>query len=189
MASRGRSPNSDRGRPLIDWGQALAFFLSLPPQQRSYLAVADQFGTSVRTVERHGREGKWSERAREVDEQAQREAESKLVHARAEQMGEYDRLIEAAIIHVAREISAGRAKPNVSDLLRLIKGRLELWQQLDQPVAPAAPATASPTVGRSREQKLEVLRALHESGALQSLQAELEHANDDTDNEPDQEVA
>ena len=177
MARHGRSPNSDRGRPLIDWGKALAFFLLLPPDLRGYQAVADEFAVSVRTVERHGREGNWWQRARDVDEKAQREAEGKLVQARVEQMGEYDQLIEGAIVHVAREIAAGRARPNVSDLIRLIKARLELWQQLDHPPpTPTEPAATAPA-SRTAAHKLEVVRALHESGALTGLLAALDDTN------------
>ncbi len=171
---------------MIDWGRALRFFLSLSPERRSYGAVAAEFGVSVRTVERHGRQDSWWERAREFDGKAQAEAESKLARARAEQISEYDQLIEAAIVHVAREISAGRAKPNVSDLLRLIKGRLELWQ-LDQPSTPATLPALPPRTGPSREHKLEVLKALHESGALHALERELTQPADSR--EPGKEAA
>ena len=41
---------SDLGRPAIDWEQAFAFYASLPAERRSYQAVADKFGVSVRTV-------------------------------------------------------------------------------------------------------------------------------------------
>ena len=51
-----RQPGSDRGRPAIDWEAAFVYYASpARPGARSYQAVADQFGVSVRTVERHGR--------------------------------------------------------------------------------------------------------------------------------------
>ena len=50
------------GRAAIDWQQAFLFYAGLPPQQRTYQAVADQFGVSVRTVERHGMNEHWQDK-------------------------------------------------------------------------------------------------------------------------------
>jgi hypothetical protein len=65
-----RKRGSDRGRAALDWNQAFLFYAGLPPEQRSYAAVAAEFGVSARTVERHGRKERWRERAHELDREA-----------------------------------------------------------------------------------------------------------------------
>lgn len=50
MAARdSRQPGSDRGRPACDWEQAFVYWAALPPERRSYAAVAAEFGVSART--------------------------------------------------------------------------------------------------------------------------------------------
>ncbi|HEV2590450.1 MAG TPA: hypothetical protein VGU02_01030, partial [Gaiellaceae bacterium] len=56
-----RRPGSNSGRATIDWQQAFLFYVSLPPEQRDYQTVADEFGVSRRTVERHGRTDRWQQ--------------------------------------------------------------------------------------------------------------------------------
>ena len=49
----------------MDWGEAFVDYASLPDGRRTYRAVAERFGVSVRTVERHGHEGRWRERVQQ----------------------------------------------------------------------------------------------------------------------------
>lgn len=126
MASQARRPNSDLGRPAIDWSEAFLFYASLPPEQRSYARVAAEFGVSVRTVERHGRVEKWRQRMREIQAQAAREADKKLGRAWAERIADFEKLIEATCISYAQQLSGGRVRVTASDLVGLVKISLQL---------------------------------------------------------------
>src|ERR671938_98760 len=101
MASRaGRHPGSDRGRPAVDWEQAFAHYAALPPELRSYEAVAREFAVSVRTVEKHGRLGRWRERVRAIEAQATAELDAQLGQARAKQLADVEKLIGGLVPQV-----------------------------------------------------------------------------------------
>jgi hypothetical protein len=183
VASGRRQPGSDRGRPAIDWEQAYAYYAALPPERRSYEAVAVEFGVSVRTVEKHGRRGGWRERVRALEAQAAAELDRQLGQARVKQLADVQKLIEASLLSYAQQLRNGDVQIKAADLPRLFKLLLELWQQ---PLEPPAAATAARAVEqtaaeRSPEHKLHVLRALHESGALDLP----EESDDDRDPEED----
>jgi hypothetical protein len=170
VASGERQPGSDRGRPVIDWKQAYAFYAALPAESRSYAAVADQFGVSVRTVEKHGRQEGWRQRVRELEAQAAVELDRQLGQARVKQLADVQKLIEASFLSYAQQLRNGDVQIKAADLPRLVKLLVELWQEpLEQAVSPTAPAAAAAQAASgecSPEHKLAVLRALHESGVL-----------------------
>ena len=49
-----RKPGSNRGRAAVDWQRAFQFYAAVPPAERDYRRVAEEYRVSVRTVERHG---------------------------------------------------------------------------------------------------------------------------------------
>jgi hypothetical protein len=170
VASGKRQPGSDRGRPALDWERAYAFYAALPGERRSYAAVAERFGVSVRTVEKHGRQEGWRQRVRELEAQAAVELDRQLGQARVKQLADVQKLIEASFLSYAQQLRNGDVQIKAADLPRLVKLLVELWQEpLEQVVSPAAPAPAAAQAALgecSPEHKLAVLRALHESGAL-----------------------
>jgi hypothetical protein len=121
-----RSPGSDRGRQAIDWERAFVFYASLPPESRSYTMVAAEFGVSRRTVETHGRSERWATRLKAIETDAARRADLELGRARAEQLGDFHRLIEASCVAYARQLAGGQVKITASDLVRLIRISLQL---------------------------------------------------------------
>ena len=169
MASPGRQPGSDLGRPLIDWEQAFAFFASLAPERRSYAAVASEFGVSIRTVERHGRSEQWQQRLRLINAQAAAETNSMLGRARAEQIGKLVKLIDASLVAYADRLRRGDVRIGPADLDRLYK----LWQQLQhelaQPPETRAADEQPPSPDRSPEHTAAVIEALRETGTLSAL--------------------
>jgi hypothetical protein len=172
MADSARKPGSDRGRAAIDWEAAFAYYAALPPERRSYDAVAREFAVSVRTVEKRGRLGRWRERVRAIEAQAGAELDRQLGQARVKQIADVEKLIEASFLTYAQQLRNGDVQIKAADLPRLVKLLLDLWQE---PAAPEPALTASaarpvPSAVRSLEHKLEVLRALHESGALPPLE-------------------
>jgi hypothetical protein len=161
-----RQPGSDRGRAVIDWDQAFAFYAGLPALQRTYAAVAAEFKVSVRTVERHGQTGRWAARLREIDAAAARETDARLGHERAEQIEKLRKLIDATLIAYADNLRRGNVRTGPGDLDRLYK----LWRQLDQELEHAAPLPKpAPAPARSAEHSAAVLAALQEAGALEAL--------------------
>lgn len=165
-----RRPGSDRGRAAIDWHNAFLFYAALPAERRSYQAVADEFGVSRRTVERHGREDRWKQQARELDRDSARAAAERLKDQRADKLIDTEKLVEATYVSYANQLVAGQVKVNPSHLVKLFELRERIWErqddetveqlgQLAQPVDPIDPA----------EHKLHVLRALEEAGVLDRL--------------------
>ena len=161
-----RKPGSNRGRPALDWERAFLHFAGLAPGERSYAAVAAEFGVSARTVERHGRSERWRERARELDREASRAAAARLVEERTARLGDFERLVEASLLAFAQKLREGTVRLSAADLPRLHKLLRELWQEPSlEPVepGPTEPRGAEPA---SLEHKLQVLRALEEAGLL-----------------------
>jgi hypothetical protein len=110
----------------VDWEDAAVFFIALPPGERSYRRVADHYGISVRTVERHGREEGWRQRARLVDAQAARRADEEIADKRGKQLIEFNQLIEASCVVYARGLASGEVKITASEFVGLIKASLLL---------------------------------------------------------------
>jgi hypothetical protein len=167
-----RKPGSNRGRPSLDWNVAFLYYAALPPERRDYATVAAEFGVSARTVERHGREERWRERARELDREAAASAAARLVEKRAETSADLLRLIEATLIGYAQDLRAGKVRLSAADLPRLYKLLRELWEPGELPLAaqPDPPAPEKPA--DSLEHKRAVLRAL---GEVLLPEAEREH--------------
>jgi hypothetical protein len=170
-----RHTGSNLGRAAIDWEQAFAFYAALPPHQRCYQAVADRFGVSVRTVEKHGRNDHWKQRLQSINAHATAEADAALGEARAEHLVNIAKLIEASLIGYAEELRRGEVPIRPADLQRLHK----LWRELNDELGVAnAPTSTSPPEAiapRSAEHTAAVIAALRESGALAALGL---HTND-----------
>jgi hypothetical protein len=164
-----RRSGGKRGRASIDWQAAFQFYAALPPNQRDYRQVAVHFGVSARTVERHGLQERWRERANAIDHNAAVAAAAKLAEDRAAQLADIDALIEAALVSLAQQLRDGRVRLSASDLPRLYKLRRELWES-PAPEAPISPAeTINSAAEPSRAHKLQVLRALAEAGVLEMI--------------------
>jgi hypothetical protein len=165
-----RRAGSDLGRPAIDWEAAFALYASLPPEQRSYRTVAAEFGVSARTVETHGRKERWRERSQRIEAEAAAQAEKRLGKARADQIADVQRLVEATLISYAQQLRSGEVRLTASDLPRMFKLLHELWgndtQEDEQPPKPESTERQT-----SSEHLLEVIEALRESGALDALEA------------------
>ena len=165
-----RASGSDRGRPAIDWEEAFAHYASLPDQERSYGAVAAHFATSVRTVERHGREERWKERFARIRAEAAESADRQRAKARADKLGELDLLIDASLTSYAQQLRAGSVKVAPSDLLRLYKLREELWaQEVGEVGARRASEEAADEPQDADERRRELVAALEEAGAFERL--------------------
>jgi hypothetical protein len=102
------------------------FWASLPAGRRSYAEVSSEFGVSLRTVEKHGRSAGWQERLRGVQAQAAARTDEELARAWADQLGEYEKLIEASFITYAQQLRAGGVRITASEFVGLVKLMLQL---------------------------------------------------------------
>lgn len=181
-----RPAGSNRGRPSIDWEEAFTYYASLPDTARSYRALADQYGVSVRTVELHGRRERWRERLAQIKAEAAATADQLMVQTRAEQIAELNLLIDASLTTYAQQLRAGMVKVVPGDLLRLFKLREELFAQEaaergEQRAREVVHEDPEDTEARRRE----LIAALEEAGAFDRLRNLVNPPSDPVDDEPD----
>lgn len=177
--------NPPRGRTAIDWEAAFAFYAALPAPRRSYAAVADEFGVSVRTVETHGRSGGWKTRLREIEATAARAADGELAQARSEELRKIGKLIEASFLEYANKLRRGEVRMTPADLERLHRLRQQLTDELTGVHAHTDPAPAP--AARAPEHITAVIDALAEAGALEAFGLTRTPAADDDANPPTEE--
>jgi hypothetical protein len=159
----GRRGGSDLGKAAIDWEAAFTVYASLPPEQRSYQAIATRYGVSTRTVETHGRRERWRARARRIDQGASAEAERRIGKARADQIADVQKLIEASFIAYAQQLGDGTLRLTAADLPRLVKLLHELWAEPQTEDEPTASTTTAPPPAPSLEHMAAVIAALQET--------------------------
>jgi hypothetical protein len=168
-ANGARRAGSDLGRAAIDWEQAFAYYASLPAEGRCYQAVAEKFGVSVRTVEKHGRNEQWKQRLQAIKAQAAAETNRALGHARAEHLVDLAKLIEASLIGYAEKLRRGDVRMGPADLDRLHKLWRQLSDEVDQPNERANTDPPASAATRPPEHTAAVIHALLETGTLAAL--------------------
>jgi len=161
--------NRKRGaRAAIDWEAAFAFYAALPPAERSYQAVANEFSVSVRTVETHGRDEEWKARLQAIKAETRARTAEALTDARVEEVHKLRRLIDASLVSYAEGLRKGAMRMSPVDLERLNRLSLALIEEATSPhVVSDADQGESPE--RTTEQASAVLDALAEAGALEAL--------------------
>jgi len=186
---KNRAEEGTRGRgasPAIDWDAAFIYYASLSPAERSYAAVAEKFGVSIRTVETHGRKENWKQRVQVIRVEARARTADSLVMARVAAIEELRRLIDASLVAYAEALRNGM-RMGPADLERLNRLSLAITEEAltPQPLGPEEPAE-QPL--RTTEHTRAVLDALAETGALEALGLTLlpDGQNDST---PEEEVA
>jgi hypothetical protein len=138
-------PEREQKRRRVDRGQAFQYWASLPVDARAYAAVAREFGISPRTVERYARDGSWRERLRRIDAEAAARADQDLGRKRAQQLADFQQLIEAICVTYARQLASGEVRITASEFVGLIKAHLLLQ---GEPAARVEPDRYRP-VGRA----------------------------------------
>ena len=173
------SQNQKRGaRAAIDWEAAFAFYAALPPGDRSYQAVSDEFGVSVRTVETHGCDEHWKARLRAIQDEARSRTAESLTEARVEEIEKLRRLIDASHVVYAEALRNGmRMSP--ADLERLNRLSLALLDEVASP-KPSPHLNEDEQAPRTMEHATQVLDALDEVGALEALGLTRLSGNTDT---------
>jgi hypothetical protein len=165
-----RRPGSNRGRALIDWQEAFLFYASLPVEQRDYQTVADEFGVSRRTVERHGSHDRWKQQARELDRESMRAAAERLRDERTDKLVDTEKLVEATYLTYANQLVAGNVKVTPNHVVKLFELRERIWSRQDDEADGELEALADPAEPIDpTERKLEVLRALADAGVVDRL--------------------
>jgi hypothetical protein len=168
-----RKPGSDRGRPAIDWEQAFVYYASLPREGRAYQMVADEFGVSRRTVERHGRLEGWAERIGAIEARAAARVDVELGRAWAERIADIDKLVEASFLTYAEQLRTGAVRITASEFVGLARLLLHLHGEPGERIELRVEASA-PRPQASPERMLEVVRALQDSGVLAAIEQTIE---------------
>lgn len=180
-----RGARNRGAQPAIDWDAACAYYESLPPEKRSYRAVATKFGVSPRTVETHGRAEKWKERVRAISLETRARTADSLVEARVAEVEEMRSLIDASLVAYAEALRNGmRMSP--ADLERLNRLSLALTEEALSPQTLGSGDPGERAV-RTAKHTRAVLDALVETGALEALGLARLPA-EQIDSSPDEEV-
>jgi len=101
--------------------EAFAVFSSLPPEERSYAAVAQKLGVNLTTVKRWGSRDKWRQQMQQrelaIARKAADRAEANQVDARTKRA----KIVELGLLKVASAIAKGDVRPSYGDLDRLVR--------------------------------------------------------------------
>lgn len=100
--------------------KAFEFYYALG-EGRNYGQVAKEFSVSLGTVKLWGRTFDWGKRIRERDAEVARAMADRSLQEATERGLRNTKLIEMALVRVAKAIAEGEVKMTVSDLDRLIR--------------------------------------------------------------------
>jgi hypothetical protein len=112
---------STEGRAKIDWHAAFAFFASLRPPARTFVAVAEKFSVSDTAVRKHARRHDWETRVETLDRQAARQVERRVVRERAARIADTIELVDLARQELLVLLRDGKAEVRLADLPNLIR--------------------------------------------------------------------
>ena len=99
---------------------AFAVFLSLG-DRRTYREVAAQLGVALPTVKRWAKAGHWQSRVHEEEAKAARELHDRFTSGQMAQNERNLKIVRAAILRLAKDITEGKVKSQLSDLPRLLQ--------------------------------------------------------------------
>lgn len=105
----------------IDWGAAKAFYIGLPPTERSFARVAREFPVSSKTVRKHAHDDGWIEAAADADRQANEAAIRKAVRSRSERVANSLRFVDDFLDVAKAKLKAGDLDVRASDVPPLVK--------------------------------------------------------------------
>ena len=94
--------------------------------RRTYSQVAQQVGVSLATIKRWAKVENWQNQARDRDAALARQLADRFATNRLAKTERNLKIVQAAIISVAKDIAEGRIKSQLSDLPRLIQLEREL---------------------------------------------------------------
>ena len=100
--------------------------------RRSYRKLADQLGVSLSTVKLWARSFGWQSRISQRDAQAARKAADNALQSDSTDIRRNQKIVEMALVRLAKAIADGNVKMQLSDLDRLLNLRAFLEDQLDK---------------------------------------------------------
>jgi len=107
-------------RARIDWGAALAYFVTLDPP-RTYSAVARRFNVSVTAVRTHARAEHWAQAAADADAKAAEKALANAIKTREQRVAGLLALTDRLIDHFTDNVEAKAAEATFLDVERMAK--------------------------------------------------------------------
>jgi hypothetical protein len=107
---------------------AFAVFLSLG-DRRTYREVATQLGVALPTVKRWAKAGRWQSRVHEQEAKVARELHDRYTSGLLAQNERNLKIVRAAILRLAKDITEGKVKCQLSDLPRLLQLEQDLLKE------------------------------------------------------------
>lgn len=141
--------------------------------KRSHEKVARELGVSVASIKARSRSFSWSKRVSEKDAEQTRKLTDRVLSDQSEINNRNLKIVRAALLQTAKDISQGKVKPQMGDLERLMRFEEYLTSQrtqtgelpdLDDPIALRDRAlrllkSVLDTLPGAREKILEMLNA------------------------------
>ena len=88
---------------------------------RSYKKVAGELGVSRHTIKLWAQSFAWRERVRERDAEVARKVADRAIQTNVDELGRNKKIVQMALVKLAKAIADGTAKLQASDLDRLIR--------------------------------------------------------------------
>ena len=124
-------------------------------EQRSYQRLAGQLGVAVSTVKLWARSFGWQRRVREREAEVARRVADRTLQSTIDEGERNQKIVQMAVVRLARAIAQGKVRMQVGDLDRLI--RLQAFLE-KKPQFKGVPQTAEEFVSLIRTVDDEVLR-------------------------------
>jgi len=106
-------------------GRAFDLYTSLG-EKRTYRQVVAQLGISERTVRHWAKQGKWRQRLEEREAQAARQLADQTMETTVAQRGRNRKIVEMALIRLAKAVADGKVRMQLADIERLIRLQADL---------------------------------------------------------------
>ena len=100
-------------------------------ERRTYREVASQLGVSERTIRNWARQGNWKQQLREREVDGARRLADQTLEATVTQRSRNRKIVEMALIRLAKAVADGTVRMQLADIERLIR----LQADLDRPDA------------------------------------------------------
>lgn len=106
--------------------KAYEFYRSLPPEERTYARVAEEFGVSNAAVHRWKTQGNWDQRIKESMERVTDEIERYIEKCEVQGSKLYLKFIDEAIEQAIKRVKSGELKLTAQELLEFMRFGVEV---------------------------------------------------------------
>lgn len=106
--------------------RAYEFYRSLPPEERTFSRVAEEFGVSNSAVHNWKTEGNWEQRVKESIERVTKEVERQIEESEIQGALLYLKFVDSVVKQAIKRIESGELKPTGQELLEFMRFGIEV---------------------------------------------------------------